>query len=151
MIVVENEQDLVKTFELKQKDSIIFINCKNCTITIPHKINKIIIYNCSDCRFNLYTAISSLEICKSEKLYILIYGEQMTTQIDLVHKSEIHYIKTNGFVISCGTYESLISTPIRRFPLPYHAFLQQYITNLNTWETRTREECLDTEGYLLLN
>lgn len=151
MIVVENEKDLIKLFELKQKESIIFINCKDCNFIIPNKINKIIIYDCHNCKFSLYTAISSLELCKSTKLYLLIYGTMMTTQIDLVHESEIHYIKAEGFVISCGTEQVLVSTPYRRFTLPFHIFMQQFVTNLETWITKRREECLDPEGYLLLN
>lgn len=151
MIIIENETDLNKLFELKQTESIIFINCKNCKFVIPNKINKIIIYNCHNCHFSLYTAISSLELCKSTKLYILIYGIMMTTQIDLVNESEIHYIKEEGFVISCGTDQVLVSTPYRNCILPYHIFLQQFVTNLKSWITKRREECLDPEGYLLLN
>jgi hypothetical protein len=151
MIVIENEKNKADLLDLEQKDSIIFINCKGCTFTIPNKINKIIIYDCQDCKFYFTTAISSMEICKCEKLYILLYGEQMTTQLDLVHDSEIHYIKEYGFVISCVTQNCIISTPSRTFRLPYHAFMQQYVTNMKTWETKTKEECLDPEGYMLLN
>lgn len=151
MIVIENEIKRADMIDLEQKDSIIFINCKECTFTIPNKINKIVIYDCQDCKFYFTTAISSIEICKCEKLYILLYGEQMTTQLDLVHDSEIHYIKEYGFIISCATQNCLVSTPSRTFRLPWHAFMQQYVTNMKNWDTKTREQCLDPEGYLLLN
>lgn len=150
MLVIENENNIIKTFNLKKKESIIFINCKNCKFIIPNKINKIIIYNCHESQFNVNTVISSFEITKCTKLYILIYGIIMTTQIDLVSNSRINYLKNKGFVISCGTNDVFITTPYRDFILPYHVFLQQYITNLDTWVIKKREECLDKEGYLIL-
>lgn len=151
MIIIENKNNIVKSFKLKQKESIIFINCKNCKFIIPDKINKIIIYNCQDSQFNLYTTISSLEITKCTNLYILIYGTLMTTQIDLVIESQIHFLKNEGYVISCGTNDVLITTPLHNLILPYHAFLQQNIINLKTWEIKRREECLDSHGFLILN
>lgn len=150
MIIYENKNNQVETIKLKQKDSIIFINCKKCHYIIPTKINKIIILDCEDCKFDINNIISSFEIVKCSKLYILIYGTLMTTQIDLVKNSELHYLYSKGFVISCGTDNVLVSTPCRNFVLPFHAFLQQYVTNLETWITKRREECLDPEGFLLL-
>ncbi len=151
MYIVENKTNMIKTFNLKQNESIIFINCNNCKLIIPDKINKIIIYNCQNSHFNLYTAISSLELIKCTKLNILIYGTIMTTQIDLVSDSQINFLHNLGHVISSGTNNVFITTPYRNIMLPYHAFLQQYITNLNTWETKQREECLDSQGFLILD
>ena len=142
MIVVENKKDIEKAItSLKQKDAIMFINCHHCIFTISNKVNKIIIYNCENCTFNLYTAISSLELCKCLKLKVQLYGEQQTTQLDLVHESEIHYMQEKGFVVSCGTDDVIISTPNRKIILPYHVFMQQYVTNLETWITK-RESSL---------
>ena len=151
MLIIRNEKNTTKSFDLKQKDSIFFIDCENCCFIIPNKINKISISNCHDMKFNINNAISSMEIVKSSKLNILIYGNLMTTQLDSVNNSEIHYYYSNGFVISSGTDSVLITTPNKNLVLPYHMFLQQYITNLETWATKRREECIDQEGYLLLD
>jgi len=147
---VNNKINIRETYDLEHRDSIFFENCKNCYFIIPKKINKIIIYNCQNTRFEMNNVISSLEIVKCSELYVLIYGKLMTTQLDFVKDSDFHYLYSNGFVISCGTDNVRINTQYHNLILPYHMFLQQYITNINTWIVKTREECLDPEGYLLL-
>ncbi len=150
MLFVENKKDLTKIFDLKQYQSVTFLNCNNCTFSIPNKINKIFITNCNNVNFNLNNAISSLEITQCSNLILLIYGMLMTTQLDFVKNTKLHYYYSKGFVISSVTDQVLVSTPVNQEILPYHMFLQQYITNLETFRIKHREECVDREGYLLL-
>ena len=150
MLKIFDKKNQNDSFLLNKNQSISFMNCKDCIFNIPNKVNKIIIYNCENIRFNIYSVISSLEILKSSKLYVLINGLIMTTQIDLVQESEFHYFISNGFVISSGTDNVLVTTQINNLLLPFNMFLQQYVTNINTFRTKHREECIDREGYLLL-
>lgn len=151
MIKIVNKKNKNEIFSLNQTQSIFFMNCKDCIFNIPNKINKIIVYNCENIRLNINSVISSFEIIKSSKLYVLIYGLIMTTQIDLVKNSNFHYLVPNGYVISSGADNVNITTPYNNLILPFNFFLNQYITSIKTFQTKTREECLDNQGYLLLN
>jgi hypothetical protein len=150
MLFIENKNDLVKRFNINQEESIMFLNCINCNFIIPNKINKIIISNCKNTYFNINTTISSLEIAKSENLTIIINAVLMTTQLDFVSNTTLHYLYENGYIISCITDNVYITTPTNKLILPYHMFFQQYVLNLTSFLIKRREECVDHDGFLLL-
>ncbi len=150
MLFIENKNDLVKRFNINHQESIMFLNCINCNFIIPNKVNKIIISNCENTHFNINTTISCLEITKSKNLTVIIHALLMTTQLDFVSNTTLHYLYDCGYVISCITDNVYVTTPRNKLRLPYHMFFQQYIINLTSFLIKRREECVDRDGFLLL-
>lgn len=94
-ILIKSIKD--KTFNFKKlltiKDTIIWKNCKDLTITVNSKINKFQFDNCSNIKLYLVGTIVGLEISNCNNFTITIPENHMITSIDL-YKSQIK-IDTN--------------------------------------------------------
>ena len=113
--------------------SLYYLNCNNCTISVPNKVVKIFFENCHNCYVIIKHCVTPIEVLRCEMTHFIVKGGNFI-QLDLSKTILIDLINVvlDFYVVYCKTWDIIVNIPVhnKHYELFNDYFGEQFRTDI---------------------